>query len=396
MTTPAISTNESSGLNPTGRIQVVNWPSGTPSDYYLNPSSQGHYYREDRPQSHTSPKRADGTRGPQGWNHWGMFRTAPVGQIDYVVTSYGLEFRMLGSFHTPNASYVPIAFDNIPQAFRDRALLKALLRLKDGKVNMSVMAAEARKTAGMLGKFTTDMSRVVNALRSKDVRRLGKLKDWKQIPGRYLEWCYGVGPLLQDIDGSMQAIAEAQVLQRPLRLKVVGVCDEKDLINLDPIQPYFGSNPVIEVECQRRRLVRYSLCYDVPSWVLKDLSQLGLSNPLETFYELTPYSFVLDWVIPVGDWLSVLDAGAYLDFKEGTRSEFIALKQNRLYFAPENNPGIILKRLRMSHSAVRGFHTGRVVLDSKPVFAGIPRLKKPFQLDKLAKGLALLTQAFKR
>lgn len=394
MTTPAVEINEPAPMSFFG-VPVFTYPGGFPY-YTIAAQSQGHYFREDRPASSTSLKRADGTRPPREWGHAGMFRYAPVGQCDFVILPYGEEYRMSGPFHTPDASYLPIHVDNISQGLRDRALLKALLKLKDGKVNLSVMAAEARKTAGMLGRFATDMSRIVDTIRSKDLRRLGKLKDWKQIPGRYLEWCYGVGPLLQDIDGSMQAIAEAQNLNRPLRLKVVGIAEEKDLINLDPLSPWFGSNCRLEVECQRRKLVRYSLCYDVPSWALKDLSQLGLSNPLETLYELTPYSFVLDWVIPVGDWLSVLDAGAFLEFREGTLSQFITLKQSRIYFAPEMNPGIVMKRLRTSHSSVRGFSLARSVLIEKPIFAGIPRLKKPFQLDKLAKGLALLTQAFSR
>lgn len=149
-----------------------------------------------------------------------------------------------------------------------------------------------------------------------------------------------------------------------------------------------------EFECRRRRLVRYSLCYDVPSWALKDVSELGLSNPLSTLYELTPYSFVLDWVVPVGDWLSVLDAGNFLDFKEGTLTRMVTLDQPSFRADPAVNAGIVIKRQRLSGQSVRALGLSRTVITSKPVFAGIPRLKKTFQLDKLAKGLALLTQVF--
>jgi hypothetical protein len=279
----------------------------------------------------------------------------------------------------------------------DRALLKTLLRLKDSKIDMSVMALEARKTAGMLGNFATDMAKTLRGLKRGDLTQLGRLSNWKNIPGRYLEWCYGVGPLLQDLDGSMQKIAEAQNLHRPMRLKVVGVVQESDLINLGKILPFnAGPGPHFEFECRRRRLVKYSLTYDVPSWALKDVSELGLSNPLSTLYELTPYSFVLDWVVPVGDWLSVLDAGAFLDFKEGSLTRMVNLDRPSYRLDPAANAGISIKRERLSYLSLTGLGLSRTVITSKPVFAGIPRLKKPFQLDKLAKGLALLTQVFSK
>jgi hypothetical protein len=286
----------------------------------------------------------------------------------------------------------------IPDAMRDRALLKALLKLKDNKVDLSVMAAEARKTAGMLGNFATDMGRMLKSLKSPKqfLRQTGRLADYKNVPGRYLEWCYGVTPLLQDIDGSMQKIAEAQNLHRPLRLKVVGVVQEEEL---DFLLSYIWTSssitsPKVEWRCRRTKLVRYSLCYDVPNWVLKDVSELGLSNPLLTLYELVPYSFVLDWVIPVGDWLNALDAGAFLEFKEGSRTDMVRCDRSFVNFNPDDNPGVTLNGLRLSNQRAGGFSIDRYPIHSKPVFPGIPRLRKPFQLDKLAKGLALLTQVF--
>jgi len=280
----------------------------------------------------------------------------------------------------------------------DRALLKALLRLKDQKIDMSVMALEAKRTAGMLGRFATDMANFLNTENTRKWRRnVGRLSDWRNIPGRYLEWCYGVGPLLQDIDGSMQKIAEAQNLHRPLRLKTVGVVKEEDLVNLGRFLPFnAGPGPHFEFECRRRRLVKYSLTYDVPSCALKDVSELGLSNPLSTLYELTPYSFVLDWVVPVGDWLSVLDAGNFLEFKEGSLTRMVQLDRPVYRYDPAVNAGIQIQRERISGLSVTGLGLSRSVITTKPVFAGIPRLKQTFQLDKLAKGLALLSQVFSK
>lgn len=394
MTTPAINLNQ----NFSSSTAYTEWVLSTGALVFnQNRTSLSFGTRETRPASGTSPIRSDKTRAPRAWSHELSYVNALVGMVEWTVPSINRRRRVEGSWALGfSNSYNPISPSLvISQAMLDRALLKALLRLKDSKIDLSVMALEARKTAGMLGRFSTDMAKTLRGLRRGDLRQLGQLSNWKNVPGRYLEWCYGVRPLLQDIDGSMQKIAEAQNLHRPMRLKVVGVVKEDELINLGRILPFnAGPGPHFEFECRRRKLVRYSLCYDVPSWALKDVSELGLSNPLSTLYELTPYSFVLDWVVPVGDWLSVLDAGNFLDFKEGSLTRMVTLDQPTYRLDPAANAGITILRQRLSGQSVRALGLSRTVITSKPVFAGIPRLKKPFQLDKLAKGLALLTQVF--
>lgn len=393
MTTPAINLNEYGYSS----MRFREWnPFGTLTQD-VTTSSMSFNLREVRPASLTSPVRADKTRGPLAWQHVRAAKSTPVGHIDW--NFLGWRGRSEGSFTSFDTEMYPYdTLTVIPDAMRDRALLKALLKLKDNKVDLSVMAAEARKTAGMLGNFATDMGKMLKSLRSPKqfLRQTGRLADYKNVPGRYLEWCYGITPLLQDIDGSMQKIAEAQNLHRPLRLKVVGVVQEEEL---DFLLSYIWTSssvtsPKVEWRCRRTKLVRYSLCYDVPNWVLKDVSELGLSNPLLTLYELVPYSFVLDWVIPVGDWLNALDAGAFLEFKEGSRTDMVRCDRSFVNFNPDDNPGVTLNGLRLSNQRAGGFSIDRHPIHSKPVFPGIPRLRKPFQLDKLAKGLALLTQAF--
>jgi hypothetical protein len=48
--------------------------------------------------------------------------------------------------------------------------------------------------------------------------------------------------------------------------------------------------------------------YYVRNAGMKQLAQIGITNPALLVWELIPYSFVVDWMIPVGDWLSSLDA----------------------------------------------------------------------------------------
>lgn len=54
---------------------------------------------------------------------------------------------------------------------------------------------------------------------------------------------------------------------------------------------------------------------------LRTASELGLLNPFELAWELLPGSFIADWFIPVGDFLSQLDADLGWQFKGGSISE---------------------------------------------------------------------------
>lgn len=51
--------------------------------------------------------------------------------------------------------------------------------------------------------------------------------------------------------------------------------------------------------------------------LLGNLQSLGITNPLSVAWELTPYSFVVDWFINVGSYLNTLDAFIGKSFKTG-------------------------------------------------------------------------------
>lgn len=66
-----------------------------------------------------------------------------------------------------------------------------------------------------------------------------------------------------------------------------------------------------------------ALWFDVDAPQLKRAAQLGLTNPTEILWELAPFSFVLDWILPIGDWLKSLDSGFGVTFKGGTNSWYV-------------------------------------------------------------------------
>jgi hypothetical protein len=58
------------------------------------------------------------------------------------------------------------------------------------------------------------------------------------------------------------------------------------------------------------------------------LQDVGLSNPLLTGWEVLPYSFVLDWFVGVGDFLSAVNAFQGYSFKAGSCTQYYDLSSD--------------------------------------------------------------------
>jgi len=54
--------------------------------------------------------------------------------------------------------------------------------------------------------------------------------------------------------------------------------------------------------------------------------RISLGNPMELAWELIPFSFVVDWFLPIGNWISALDATLHVTGTWGT----VTTKRNYL------------------------------------------------------------------
>jgi hypothetical protein len=58
--------------------------------------------------------------------------------------------------------------------------------------------------------------------------------------------------------------------------------------------------PTSSTECYTRKSMLLHLEVDEPSFA----DRFGFKEPVSALYEVTPWSFVFDWVLPIGDWIS--------------------------------------------------------------------------------------------
>jgi hypothetical protein len=123
------------------------------------------------------------------------------------------------------------------------------------------------------------------------------------------------------------------------------------------------------------------------------LASLGILNPLEVAWEVTPFSFVVDWVYPIGDWLNSLDAMLGYGSAYTSTSVFVKMKWSEVGRSiPYNSISVVENSYKGSKYVVK---LNRSASSGVPM-PTLPPLKDGRSLGHMANGLALLSQAFGR
>lgn len=120
----------------------------------------------------------------------------------------------------------------------------------------------------------------------------------KDVSSLWLEIQYGWNPMLQDIHGAMTAFAAIADRPRISQYKVSGSAT-------GDYSAVFKSGGF--------RIGWLNQEMKVSRQIIAELSEpastgrgLGLMNPASVVWELTPFSFVADWFLPIGDYLAAL------------------------------------------------------------------------------------------
>lgn len=170
---------------------------------------------------------------------------------------------------------------------------RAMKMLRDDLTNLAWATASFRRgdvRAGVNWLFAGD--------RARRARETG-LRDHvaRNSSDRYLVWTYGYEPLLRDADAALRYTAWK--LNGTPRARV-DASRRIPMTNIRPSFPPAGSDPSFTFGYSSARCVAY----------LEDVDQvqlLGLYDVPSMLYERTPWSFVADWVVPIGAYLSALN-----------------------------------------------------------------------------------------
>lgn len=313
--------------------------------------------------------------------------------------------------HNQSGSYPSLpAF---PANLRGRAVNEALNSLKGQKLNLAVAFGERKETARFVGETLQDAVGLMRALRKKDVKALYQRLKSRRKRQRYakdalekaisapsqlvLKNSYALGPLLQDIYGGVELLNEKD-LADPKRYGVSVKKFVREKIDSETLYSHGVNNLTCFAVRQDSGLhgCMVRLDYYLENPLLRTLTQLGVTNPAELAWELIPFSFVADWVLPIGSYLGALDATLGLQFRSGSRSELTRVHHKLIplqTFTPSAgwSGKIFTNFVKGTGKQVK---LDRIIYDSSPspVF---PSFKNPASLSHALNALSLVQQLLK-
>lgn len=190
--------------------------------------------------------------------------------------------------------------------------IQAISKLKEeilgSDFDLAVFLGESPESVRMITSAATRIVKSYRALRHGEVysavryltgssnpKRGTRIKSSNALADNWLELQYGWKPLLSDIKSAAEMLASQIEVPRVKRY-VATVSEKHDLT-----QPAFGVVFPDAKSSTSRRITAYIASDPATLPVLS-----GILDPELVAWELVPFSFVVDWVIPVGDYLTAL------------------------------------------------------------------------------------------
>lgn len=139
------------------------------------------------------------------------------------------------------------------------------------------------------------------------VREVKKLRSFDTYADAWLMWRYGVRPLIGEITSLLKILESKPIIGKRQTFRGKHVIEVPDTITMIHV-PWSQGGAGWDYR-KRERLTgvfRAGVLVQIENSINSGLAMLGLDNPLEAIWELTPMSFILDWFVNVGDVINAI------------------------------------------------------------------------------------------
>jgi hypothetical protein len=261
-----------------------------------------------------------------------------------------------------------------------------MLKLNDNKVQLAQYLAESVKTGDMIATRAADL---FGALLSVKKAAANGLKGWlksslsysvkhpgKRLPQGYLEFQYGWLPLAKDL------YALKDVYNKGLDIPGHFVRATRTVKEGRSNRKASSSNYFKDCTDNGRGTFGTEIVAAIDDASLQKLKMLGLVDPLALGWELVPYSFVVDWAMPIGNVLAARSAQAGLTFVGGRTFQLIegnfdGKRKGPVGYDEVASQVVTAQYMRFERKRLNGFPLAR------------PYVKSPFSTQHAANALAL-------
>lgn len=275
---------------------------------------------------------------------------------------------------------------------RNLAYADFIEQLKPAQAEMLTLYQERRKTWEMISSRAFNLAVGIIAAKNGNVyalkqawgRHAGIRSNLRKAGSHVLEYSFGWAPLMSDLSSGIEVVANGVP---PARITGRSKYPVRNSRWLYAPRYYLGGTRWNDEWSAR---MGATIGINNPNLALAN--QLGLLNPVATLWELVPWSFVVDYVVNVGDFISSFTDLAGFDLSDGytTTSHRQTVSKTTVYVYDDPK--------YQGFSTLYGF-TGealrikRETSITKPALATRPRVGMPIQ--RAATSIALLLQQLK-
>lgn len=256
--------------------------------------------------------------------------------------------------------------DSFPQAVANESSNKANLAAKDVKFEAGVAIGQIDQTVSLIGKTAKKIAGAYSALRKGHVwkawTRLGlsaeqvpKVKSRllrhalskrgripkpsaKQLANHWLEFQFGWRPMVSDCVSAMSVLSDAYNDGKAEHILFwrYGYAKKEWSRSIRNVDSQSWSVPGAYTTCWLDRYDQYTAtantgyCFSVTSPAVTELQKLGISNAATIAWEATPFTFVVDWFVNVGDVIGQMDVWYGKKFWYGFQTTKMTVKRQLL------------------------------------------------------------------
>lgn len=257
--------------------------------------------------------------------------------------------------------------------------------IMDRKVNLLQAFAERKQVVRLILDNAKKLASAIRhvkkgnlryAARALGVSPLQKSTRGNDIAANWLALQYGWKPLLSDIKGAAELLAQRHY-SNPHRF--VFLTKRRSVSKVLNHGSFFGSYPspatLTGITTSR---VRQESVYEVSNQFIRDGSSTGIYDVPTLLWELTPYSFVVDWFLPVGNFLSRLNYDAGLSFVSRLQTQYSSFEGTAAPAASHATPGMGTFLIREASGSFRSSAMRIDRMLGVAVSPKIPMFKDPF------------------
>lgn len=294
-----------------------------------------------------------------------------------------------------------------------QVLQTTLSKLTEDDVQFNAFMVQGRDTLKLVDSLARGLAGGLDVFMTNEFR---KVRHWKSFlaqagrdaisnfSGKYLEYLYGWKPLADDVTNAFQRLHDGYTgpEQKRFRMVVRGYAGTRGLLTLKKFASmYYTPQWEWEQELAIRRKVKLALTYAFPDQAGEMLPTM---TPFGTAWELTPWSFVVDWFVPIGTWVGAMEATQYAIYMQNavlTQSVKVSSQRGMssrwtVVRSPRNHS--IDVRSPVPRASGQSFHMTREILTPVQVLDRIrfPKFRSRFGLNQASQALALLNQVFNK